>query len=89
MQNRKPDFENADELIGYLNAEHKSRFVAEMLCEDYPGMVLFVGLDRNRQDGTYLLNLEWMSYGLDYSGENWQQSYQYGSDTLPPLLAYL
>lgn len=64
-------------LIGYQN------------MADYPGMVVGIGIIFGTSTAKYVLDLQWISFGLDLYGENLLENYSYGFETLESLLQYL
>lgn len=69
--------------------EHAGLVVAHLNVLDYAGMVLYIGIYFNTSKSLYLLNLEWMSLGLDLYGDTLQESYSYRFADLEALTDHL
>lgn len=90
MKREKKTFRDLEEVRTYLKDHGRSGiFLAELKLDAYLGMFVFTALFQDQDTTDYYLDVEYMSYGMEGSGENWQQSYRYKSPGLEPFFKYL
>ncbi len=58
-------------------------------CNGYPGMALALMIVFDTAKDKYLLDLQWMSLGLDLYGDTLQETYVYRFKNLVQLTGYL
>jgi hypothetical protein len=79
-----------DSLLSHFHKKGRGAIViTHQNVEEYPGMVLYLGLHFDIDQQEYDLDIEWISFGLDAFGENLLEGYLYRFDSLEKLLAYL
>lgn len=90
MKEQAIHLEDLESLKTYLQDKKKtSIMIGYRHCEGYPGMVLGLMIVLDQKEGSYDLDLQWMSFGLDVYGDTLQESYVYRFDDLGQLMAYL
>ncbi len=82
-----PDFATLNNDIQTMQSEFI--LVTHRNVRDYEGMVLCTTIRFDTRQDKYLLDLEWMSLGLDLYGDALQESYSYQFKSLELLLEYL
>lgn len=83
-------FSSLAELQAFVTEkEHDGIVITHLNMPDYAGMVLYIGIYFSTAKSLYLLNLEWMSLGLDLYGDTLQESYSYQFDSMASLTHYL
>lgn len=81
-------FKSFEELNDFIQTKEKGHIlIGYRNLQDYPGMVLGIGIIFKQ--GQFELDLEWISFGLDLYGENLLENYLYQFDTLQALLTYI
>lgn len=67
----------------------KGVLVGVLPVQEYAGMVIFMQLYHRPEQDRFELNQDWISYGLDYKGSDWELGYLYAFPTLEVVLEYL
>ena len=87
MQSNFSDFGDLNHHI--QDKEKGGLLVTYRNCEAYEGMVLAIMIVFDIRESKYDLDLQWMSFGLDFYGDTLQESYVYSFKSLEQLLEYL
>jgi hypothetical protein len=83
-------FIDAASILAHSQEKKKGHLlITYQQCEGYPGMVLGIVMRFDTLVSLYELDLEWMSFGLDFYGDTLQESYVYCFPNLEGMIGYL
>lgn len=83
-------FGSLEEFLAFAEEKQEGHMVIGYFhLPEYAGMVLYLGIHYHIAKKEFVLDLEWMSLGLDFYGDTLQESYRYQFDSLRDMLAYM
>jgi hypothetical protein len=83
-------FTDSHSIMAHIQSKAKGGIVvAYRNCKDYEGMVLGIMIIFDTSQAKYQLDLQWMSFGLDFYGDTLQETYLYQFENLEKVFDYL
>jgi hypothetical protein len=84
------NFTDFNALLAFIQDKGRGGIpITYRLLPKYAGMALYIGIAFDFKKANYELNLEWISFGLDFYGDTLQEGYLYKFETLEQLIPYL
>ncbi|MCU0438502.1 MAG: hypothetical protein MUC49_11350 [Raineya sp.] len=83
-------FSSFEEFAAFAQEKQEGHMVIGYFhLPDYAGMVLYLGIHYDIAQNKFVLDLEWMSLGLDFYGDTLQETYRYQFDNLKDMFDYM